>query len=686
MRIKHFYITLLCLIHLRMIGQINPNNIEIVRDAYGVPHIFTKTDAELAYGLAWAHAEDDFETIQQAYLAGNALLSDVLGKKGYGIDFVTQFIGSERLFDEKYKKEISPEYKLVLEAYSQGINRYAQLHPKKVLSKKLFPVTPKKMFLYAQLQLFVSSRGDYWIKNILGNKLIYKPVKEDEKGSNTFGFNSSKTKDGNTYLAINTHQPLDGPTSWYEAHLCSEEGTDIIGALFAGSPSILIGANKNIAWAHTVNKPDKTDVFKLEMHPKKKKLYRVDDQYLKLKKHKAKLIVKFLGIPLKINKKYFESIYGPTLKNDTGYYAVRTPSLFEAKALEQWWRMNKAESFSEFYKLLKMKGLPGYSIGYADKNDTLFYISNGLIPKRAPGYDWANVVPGNTKKTLWTTTYDIEELPQVIQPRSGYFYNANHSPFRSSDSLDNPNEALFSKNMGFETYDNNRSTRLKQLIDQHEKVDYDDFKEIKYDHQFPKPFRYSWMNIDSLFGMAPENYPKVESVLKQIQNWDRRASADSYGAGAYGILYFKLGKYYRELPEPKVFTKNILYKALLETQDHMIEHFGKTEVKLGTYQKLVRGDKELAVFGLPDVITSMGSVPYKDGKSKVIKGESYIELVKFTPEGVEIESVISYGSSDDPDSKHYSDQMELYTRFKTKKMTFDKESIYKNAKHIYHPK
>ena len=118
----------------------------------------------------------------------------------------------------------------------------------------------------------------------------------------------------------------------------------------------------------------------------------------------------------------------------------------------------------------------------------------------------------------------------------------------------------------------------------------------------------------------------------------------------------------------------------------MIEHFGKTEVKLGTYQKLVRGHKELPVFGLPDVITSMGSVPYKDGKSKVINGESYIELVKFTPEGVEIESVISYGSSDDPDSKHYSDQMELYTRFKTKKMTFDKATIYADATRIYHPK
>ena len=118
----------------------------------------------------------------------------------------------------------------------------------------------------------------------------------------------------------------------------------------------------------------------------------------------------------------------------------------------------------------------------------------------------------------------------------------------------------------------------------------------------------------------------------------------------------------------------------------MLKHFGQTQVNLGTYQKLVRGDKELPVFGLPDVITSMASVPYKDGKSKVVSGESYIELVNFTPDGVEIESVISYGSSDDPDSKHYSDQMELYTQFKTKKMTFDRATIYKNASSIYHPK
>ena len=118
----------------------------------------------------------------------------------------------------------------------------------------------------------------------------------------------------------------------------------------------------------------------------------------------------------------------------------------------------------------------------------------------------------------------------------------------------------------------------------------------------------------------------------------------------------------------------------------MIKYFGKTKVMLGEYQKLVRGNKELPSFGLPDVITAMSSTSYKDGKVRVFSGESYIELVKFTNSGPEIESIISYGSSDKVDSKHYSDQMDLYLSFKTKKMTLDKNKVYKSAKEIYSPK
>ena len=678
-------ITTLC--YYNVFSQITPDKIEIVRDEFGVPHIFAKTDAEVAYGLAWAHAEDDFETIQIGYLAGNNLLSKHLGNVGLGADFISQFIGSEDLFESKYDSDISSEYKNIVKAYALGLNSYAREHPDEVFVEDLFPVNEKKMMRYAQLQLFISSNGDKWVSNIIDNKLSYNFSKEEQyKGSNTFAFNSTKAKDGSTYLAINTHQPLDGPVSWYEAHLCSEEGTNILGALFAGTPNILIGTNENLAWAHTVNQPDKTDVFALEMHPDKKLQYRVDGTYLKLEEKKAKLRFKLLGIPLSIKKKFYKSIYGPTLKNKSGFYSVRTPALFEIRALEQWWRMNKAKNFTEFYKVLKMKALPGYNIGYADKNDTIFYISNGLIPKRAKNYDWGSVVPGNTRKTLWTESYEIEELPQVIQPKSGYFYNANHTPFKSSAEEDNPDPTNFDSNMGFETYDNNRSTRLKQLIDEYEKLDYDDFKLIKYDRQYPRPYTFNWMDIHYLELLDSKKYPDIEMLIERLQAWDRKANKNSLGAGTFAVLYDQLRPFYSKIPEPKIFPASYIIQALRNTKKYLLKYFNTTEVKLGDYQKLVRGSKELPIFGLPDVITAMSSRPYRDGKVKVVSGESYIELIRFTDKGPEIESVISYGSSDHPDSKHYDDQMEMYANFKTKKMTLNKDSVYKNAKRIYNPK
>jgi len=107
---------------------------------------------------------------------------------------------------------------------------------------------------------------------------------------------------------------------------------------------------------------------------------------------------------------------------------------------------------------------------------------------------------------------------------------------------------------------------------------------------------------------------------------------------------------------------------------------------LGDFQKLVRGNKEIPIFGMPDVITAMNASKYKDGKVQVTHGESYIQLVKFSSKGTEIESIISYGASDHEDSEHYSDQMDIYKNFGTKKMSFEKDFNYKNAKIIYKPK
>ena len=665
-------------------SQINPKNIDIVRDEYGIPHIYAQTDAEVAYGLAWANAEDDFTTIQEAYLAGNAMLSNYIGLKGAAADFITQFIGSKNLIEEKIGT-ISKDYMAVVEGYSQGLNAYASKNPDKVLYKKLFPITPKKMLMYSQLQLFISNEGAYWAGRILNNDTQDDFLDQNLTGSNVIAMNSSKTLSGETFLAINTHQPLEGPTSWYEVHLNSQEGTNIIGTMYPGTPNILIGVNEYLGWSHTVNYPDKTDVFKLRMKNKRK--YIVDEEEYELEKLKAKITLKVLGIPIKINRKYYKSIYGPTLKNKSGYYSIRTPTLFNIKALEQWWRMGKSKNFSEFYNNLKMKELPGFNIGYADKYDTIFYMSNGIIPKRAEGYNWKGIVPGDTKKTLWTEYHNIEDLPQVIQPESGFIYNANHSPFKSTSADENPNEENYNENMGYETYDNNRSIRLIELIESYDRVSYDDFKDIKYDNSFPSQFNYNFMDISIIETLKLQAENDLFELLDIIQKWDRKTDIDSQGAGLYGVLYYQLVRNYRgEIQKNnKTISKEILLSALSDTKAYIINNFGSTKITLGDFQKLVRGDKELPIWGLPDVITAMSSRPYKDGKHKVTQGESYIGLVRFNENGPILESIISFGNSDNPESDHYTDQMEKYSKFQTKKMTFDKNIIYSEAKEIYNP-
>jgi len=662
---------------------VNPKDVEIVRDYYGVPHIYGKTDADVAYGLAWAHSEDDFKTIQEAYLAGNGLLSKHLGLKGAPADFISQLIRSDYVVDSLFNT-IDKKFIKIAEGYAQGINKFAELHPDQVLVKKLFPITTKKMLKYSFLQLFISSEGDKAIRSIFENNTgNISFLDENKLGSNLFAFSTKITKNGETYLGINTHQPLDGPTSWYEAHLVSEEGTNIIGATFAGAPCLLTGTNENLGWTHTVNYPDKTDVFQLEMVDKKH--YKFDDEVLKLKTFKAKAYIRILGIPIKVKRKYYESIYGPTLKNKNGFYSVRTASLFHVRGLEQWWKMNKAKDFNEFYSILKMNQIPGYNIGYADKNDTIFYISNGIIPKRNNSYNWTSIVPGNTKKTLWNEYYSTQELPQVISPKSGYVYNANHSPFKSTSIEENPNANDFSKNMNYELYDNNRSKRIFELINSYNSIDYNTFKKIKYDHTFPTPFHYNFLDVNKIMEMVPNDYPDIKELLIQIQEWDRKTNIESVGAGTYAMFYYNLRKYYRKSYINKTFSKDIIAEALGDVKEKMIKYFNTTKVKLGDYQKLVRGKKEIPIWGMPDVITAMTASDHTNGRIKVTHGESYIQFAKFSKRGTEIESIISFGSSDHENSEHYNDQMELYSKFQTKKMSFDKEEVYKTAKKIYHP-
>ena len=240
----------------------------------------------------------------------------------------------------------------------------------------------------------------------------------------------------------------------------------------------------------------------------------VDGVSYPLEKFKAKVFLKFLGLRIGVKKKFYRSIFGPTLKNKSGVFAVRTASLFGMGAIEQWWRMNKAHNFSEFHKALEPQNIPGFNISYADRYDTIYYVSNAKLPIRAKGYDWQKIVPGNTQKTLWKDFYTLKDMPQQLQPSSGYVYNTNHSPFISAGPENHLDPDEFNADMGFERFNNNRSARFQELISGFDKVSYEDFLSLKYDNQLPSKLQYTFMNIDALFEMDPTAYPEVEKLLR----------------------------------------------------------------------------------------------------------------------------------------------------------------------------
>lgn len=664
------------------IAQINPNNITIARDSFGVPHIFAPTDPETAYGLAWAHAEDDFTTLQLVVLSGKAKLGTALGRKGAEADYVVNLLRCRQTVEEQWNT-LSPDFLALVKGYVAGLNAYAKAYPNQVKYKKAFPFDEKEYMTAVVFSVAIFCGVDNALPQILGGRVSTIPGFSSQ-GSNAFAFHSSKTASGEAFLGINAHQPLEGPTAFYEAHLQSDQGWNMLGGLLAGGCVILHGTNENLGWAHTVNYPDKIDIFQLQMNPDNSNQYKFDGQWVNLEVRKAKLKVK--GIPVTIGKKVYWSKYGATLKTDRGVFSIRLPATMDIRVMEEWYRMNKAKNFTEFYHAISMNSIPMFNIVYADRYDTIFYISNVKLPKRNsdPAYNWRSTLPGNTSATLWTEFRKESELPQYVNPASGYLFNTNHSPFLATDTKYNLDGNKYDPNDGFEKYHNNRSLRVTELINGIDKIDYSTFRRIKFDQQLPKQLKYLY-NIDTMLSLDANAWPELKNVITNLQKWDRKATADSKGAAVFLLTYDYVSKKLAGAPSREL-TKPESIETYQYIHDYMMKHFGTTDLALGDIQKLVRGDDARPASGLPDVLTAAYTDPYKNGMRKVVSGDAYICFVRYPKNGLPIiESINTFGASSNPASPHFKDQMSMFQKQQTKRMTLDKQEVLRTAEKVYHP-
>ena len=377
-------------------------DVRILRDTWGVPHVFGRTDPDVAYGLAWAHAEDDFQTIQGALLAARGRLATALGRAGAPNDYMVQLLRIPDVVEAGYERDLSPETRALCEAYADGINHYAALHPDEAMAE-LYPARGRDLvagFVHKTPLFFGLDRV---LRGLLEPASSPAPP-ATPTGSNTFAVAPARSADGFTRLAINSHQPWAGPGRVVRGPPAQRDGLGRGRRRVPGvardparpQPQPRLGAHREQAG------PDRRVRARDEPRGSRTSTSSTGPG-ARSRSARPPIPVKVLG-PLSwtAHREVLWSVYGPVVRGPRGVFAIRIAGYGDVRHIEQWYRMNKASRFDEWIDAMRMNALPMFNVGYADREGHIFYVYNARLPRRAEGYDWAGIVPGNTSRTLWT--------------------------------------------------------------------------------------------------------------------------------------------------------------------------------------------------------------------------------------------------------------------------------------------
>lgn len=665
-------------------------DVEIARDPFGVPHINGKTDADTAYGLAYAHAEDDFSTIEDVVAMTRGRYGALAGSEGAKVDYVMHLLGARDTAEARYM-ELSPEVRAVAEAYAAGLNHYVSKHPGEVRLSKLFPVTGQDIVTGFVLR----APFFYGLDGAIGALTEGKPQPKESaaamtpigrdpemNGSNAFALAPKRMADGKTWLISNSHQPYEGQVAWYEAVTHSGQGLDMAGALFPGSPFVLLGHNRNLGWTNTVNRPDLIDVYKLVMNADGDQ-YRYDGKWLPLQTKRVWLPVKFGPFNLPVPQTVYRSVHGPVIKNDKGYFAMRYAGIDSVKVVEQYYRNTKASNWDEWTKSMSIGGIPATNFIYADKTGRIAYIYNALFPDRRPGFDYTQQLPGDTSKAVWAGPVGFDRYPKIVDPASGFVQNANNNPFLAAGPGSEMNPADYSPYLGIERGMTNRGMRATELMAADTSITPAELLAIKMDTIYSKN---SWVGpwMASFAALNLTDAPVLAEAQKLLGEWDW--SSDGKGradAFAERIIRFGARPHWRgdAMPDAR--------KTLQEAVDEFNKRFGRIDPALADIQRLRRGTVDMPMLGGNDTLraTTMWDGEQADGKARVRHGDSFIMLMRWDKAGkVTSESIQPYGAATTrPESPHYTDQMKLFTAGQYKPVYFEWADAVKHAKRRYRP-
>ena len=670
---------------------------EVYRDTYGVPHIYGARDADTAFGLAYAHAEDDFETIQETVAAARGVLARYRGKDAAAIDYIASLLGVWDTIRERYDADVPADVKAMAEGYVAGLNLYASEHPEKTWAG-LAPFTPedvvagfmfKTPFFYGLDDTLLKLFGEDYTQSIAldpaGPKKAYLlgPRPASELGSNAFAVSPARSGDGFTRLVINSHQPLTGPVAWYEAQVTSGEGLDITGGLFPGTPVILHGFNKHLGWANTVSAQDLVDIYVLTVNPDNKNQYWLDGAWADFDVTTAHINVKLAGpFAFPATRPVKRSAHGPVIEGPTGTYAIRYAGMGEIRQLEQYYRLNKSEDLDQFMGAMAMNALPSINYIYGDKAGNIAFIHNAQYPNRNDAWDWSGDLPGDRSDLVWQGYHPWKDVPKLVNPASGFIFNSNNTPYSATDGPDNLKPEDFPQSMGLQTNQSNRSLRTIELTGDTDPIDEARLLAIKFDNKYAQGSEADEV-VKAVLAKDWSAEPEMAEAAALLASWDYRTDASSRTAALGSLTTSRaITEKYTHLKAPEPET------AFREAVAWLKLHHGRIDPDWGEVNRLVRGAVSLPISGAPDTLRAVYPKEIReDGELHMSAGDTWIALVEWDPEGRQTAQVISpFGSASlDEASPHYADQAPLFAGEAWRTALLTKPEVEADATRRYRP-
>ena len=671
-------------------------NVTIVRDTWGIPHVYGKTDADAVFGVIYAQAEDDFNRIETNYLNAMGRLAEAEGEREIYRDLRMKIFIDPADMKAQYDKAPA-SLKSLMNAFADGLNYYLRTHP---------TVKPRVITRFEPWMALAFSEGSIGgdiekvnlgdLEAMYGGRPAARPPAEpgeylEPTGSNGIAIAAANTTARHPLLLINPH------TSFFfraEAQMTSDEGLNAYGALTWGQFFIYQGFNERAGWMHTSSGVDNIDEYLEIVTPKGDGFtYRYNGEERPVTA--TTIIVPYSTAAGTARKLFtvYRTHHGPVIRKADGRWVSIRLMQEPLKALTQSYSRTKARNYRQFRESMELHTNSSNNTIYADADNNIAYFHANFIPRRDPKFDWAQPVDGSDPATEWKPVLSIDESPNLLNPPAGWLFNVNNWPW-SAAGPDSPRRADYAAYVEKGTDESPRGVHALRVLQGRKDFTVDSLIAAAYDSYLPA-FEQQIPALLSAWDAAPAANPLKAQLSEQIallRSWNYRWSVTSVPTS--------LAVYWGEAMGNRTTAAaaDNLLQALAAASSKLTADFGTWKTPWGEINRFQRltgdilqpfsDDRPSIPVGFTSSrwgsLASFGARPYGTKKMYGTTGNSFVAVVEFG-ERVSARAITAGGQSGDPASPHFNDQAKRYSTGDLREVYFYREQLDGHTERTYHP-